>query len=111
MSPRSQKGGAALFLPHLKPRNEGSIDRNLMLSPRVMSLGSSEGSPRIKRSIFSPVLDSRQSTAAGTHSKYKVSVLDMVNSSKKNSTECEKFNVIAFPDVRYPVYDANLDKP
>ena len=35
----------------------------------------------------------------------------MVNSSKKNSTECENFNIKGFPEGRYPVFDANLDKP
>jgi hypothetical protein len=86
MSPRSKTGGAAgLYLPHLKPKHE-SQPQSLLLTTRAMSIGSSEGSPRVKKSIFSPILLSRESTAA---SKYKVSVLDMVNSSKKNSTDPE----------------------
>ena len=35
----------------------------------------------------------------------------MVNSSKKNSTEPENFNIKGFPEGRYPAFDANLDKP
>lgn len=110
MSQRSNSGGAGLYLPHLKPKNENN-EKALMLSPRVMSIGSSQESPRHKKSIFSPVLHDRQSTAAGTHSKYKVSVLDMVNSSKKNSTEPENFNIKGYPDGKIPNFDANLDKP
>ena len=54
MSNRSKTGGTAgLYLPHLKPKNPKA---ELALSPRVMSIGSSDGSPRVKKSIFSPVL-------------------------------------------------------
>jgi hypothetical protein len=82
-----------------------------MLTTRAMSIGSSEGSPRVNKSIFSPVLASRESTAACSVSKYKVSIQDMVNSSKKNSTDPEAFNIKGYPEGKYPAFDAYLDKP
>lgn len=43
------------------------------------------------------------------HTKYKVSVMDMVNSSRKNATE--EFSMPNFPAKMNPNFDANLDKP
>ena len=43
------------------------------------------------------------------HTKYKVSVMDMVNSSKKNATE--EFSMPNFPAKMNPNFDAHLDKP
>ena len=81
MSQRNNSGGgAALYLPHLKPKGE-STTRNLpgikgkssLLSPR--NIGTSDGgSPRVHKSIFSPVLQSRNSTADNSGIVYKVSI-------------------------------------
>jgi hypothetical protein len=71
---------------------------------------------------MSPVLKKRSdmiSTAGSTNrfdllasfdnSKYKVSILDMVNSAKKTSSE--EFGQHAFGEPTVPHWDAKLDKP
>ena len=101
LSPRCATGGAALYLPHLRPK----LDEPL--SPRVATEKSVDSmSPVIKRrTIFSPVLKSRQSTAA--ESRYKVSVVDMVRSMNKNSTDPPEFNIKGYPEGLYPGFNAH----
>lgn len=56
MSPRSKAG---IYLPHLKPKMAENAASGIIFSPRITSItasGSAEGSPRLKKSIFSPVL-------------------------------------------------------
>ena len=63
-------------------------------------------------STFQNRISTAETSVGGTlldHGKYKVSVMDMVNSSRKNATE-EPQSMPGFPLKMNPNFDANLDK-
>ena len=114
-----KSGGADLYLPHLRPRLTESTPRSLTGSFIGMKNESDN------KNLFSPILKqsrNRDTKASSSmriggselihsfdNSKYKVSVRDIVEASKKNSAD--DFGCKAFGEPSVEKWNPHTDKP